>query len=167
MVNAFFNFNFNSATFLEGTFSLWFGYRIYEYTSHQTKSTYDAIAEIPLCKGRSRIADTLCPGWVTITNEKIPNTFWIALDDGKLQDERTWKSIRQFSENCIKRQAYEEEVRRHQKYDLTASSISSTSSSSPTLEHQLHDNISSPYLPTSVPNDYKVPTKTKTYSSKE
>ena len=97
---------------MEGTFSIWVGYRCYDYTSHRSKDSMNAIAELPLCRGRSRVADALCPEWNQITNTQIPSSFWQALEDGgKIQDERTWFAIKSFSTNCERRLAVEKSIR--------------------------------------------------------
>ena len=71
------------------------------------------VAEIPLCKGRSRISEALCPEWIHITTNQIPADFWKVLEDGDgLRDEQTWRAIQQFSRNCIKRQAFEDYIRK-------------------------------------------------------
>ena len=99
------------AYLVEGTFSIWVGYRCYDYTSHRSKDSMNAIAELPLCSGRSRVADALCPEWNQITNTQIPSSFWQALEDGKIQDERTWFAIQSFSTNCERRLAVEKSIR--------------------------------------------------------
>lgn len=100
------------AYLVEGTFSIWVGYRCYDYTSHRSKDSMNAIAELPLCSGRSRVADALCPEWNQITKTHIPSSFWQALEDGKIQDERTWFAIKSFSTNCERRLAVEKSIRR-------------------------------------------------------
>ena len=99
------------AYLVEGTFSIWVGYRCYDYTSHRSKDSMSAIAELPLCSGRSRVADALCPDWNQITNTQIPSSFWQALEDGKIPDERTWFAIQSFSTNCERRLAVEKSIR--------------------------------------------------------
>ena len=120
IMSTFLFFLFNSRTnyishvvayLVEGTFSIWVGYRCYDYTSHRSKDSMNAIAELPLCRGRSRVADALCPEWNQITNTQIPSSFWQALEDGKIQDERTWFAIQSFSTNCERRRAVEKSIR--------------------------------------------------------
>ena len=120
ILSTFLFFPFNSRTnyishviayLVEGTFSIWVGYRCYDYTSHRSKDSMNAIAELPLCSGRSRVADALCPEWNQITNTQIPSSFWQALEDGKIQDERTWFAIQSFSTNCERRLAVEKSIR--------------------------------------------------------
>ncbi|MGK3751116.1 MAG: hypothetical protein ACI8RD_003416 [Bacillariaceae sp.] len=100
------------AYLVEGMFSIWLGYRCYDYVSHRSKDSMNAIAELPLCRGRSRVADALCPEWNQITKTQIPSSFWQALEDGKIQDERTWLAIKTFSSNCDRRLAVEKSIRR-------------------------------------------------------
>ena len=77
--------------------------------------------KIPLCGGRSIIADNVCHQWVDITAHQIPRPFWKNLDGNfkevvgsGLADEQAWKSILSFSNNCIKRGAYERKVKEDQ-----------------------------------------------------
>jgi hypothetical protein len=97
---------------VEGMFSLCAGYRFYEYASHHSEAGWEAVSEIPLCRGRSRISEALCPEWIETTNTQIPPQFWQALDNGKLRDERTWNTIRTFSINCERRQFAEDRLQR-------------------------------------------------------
>jgi hypothetical protein len=102
------------AVFIEGAFSIWVGYRGYDYASHQSQGSFETIAEIPVCKGRSRIADALCLEWVDISTNQIPKTFWKILEQKEEQglgDEKTWRAIQQFSQNCAKRLAEEDRIR--------------------------------------------------------
>jgi hypothetical protein len=101
-----------TAFFVEGMFSLWFGFRCYDYVSHRYSDTsWEAIADLPLVRGRSRVSEALCPEWIQMTNEKVPKEFWKALDEKQLNDERTWRVIQQFSANCEKRLALERRIR--------------------------------------------------------
>jgi hypothetical protein len=101
-----------TAFFVEGMFSLWFGFRCYNYASHHySDTTWEAIADLPLVRGRSRISEALCPDWIQVTNDQVPKEFWTALDEKQLIDERTWDVIRQFSANCEKRLAVEHQIR--------------------------------------------------------
>jgi hypothetical protein len=100
------------ALFVEGLFSLWVGFRSYDYASHhRSEASWDAVAEIPLCQGRSRISEALCPEWIRTTRTQIPEPFWKAYQDGKLRDQRTWTAIRNFSANCERRLAVEHRIR--------------------------------------------------------
>jgi hypothetical protein len=92
-------------------FSLWVGFRCYDYASHHSEANWEAISEIPLCKGRSRISEALCPEWIETTNAHIPEEFWKALATGKLRDQRTWTSIHNFSINCERRLSVEKKIR--------------------------------------------------------
>mmetsp|Transcript_27742 Transcript_27742/g.61096 ORF Transcript_27742/g.61096 Transcript_27742/m.61096 type:complete len:267 (+) Transcript_27742:168-968(+) len=98
------------ANIVEGMFSLWVGYRCYDHASEGSKDSIDAIAELPLCKGRSRVAEALCPEWIEITKEQIPDSFWKALAENKLREERTWAAIQTFSSNCERRLAAERSI---------------------------------------------------------
>lgn len=110
---------------------MWVGYRCYDYISHnhsssslsshdgannnrshQPTDSVDAIAALPLCRGRSKISEALCPGWIDVTKKQIPGAYWNALEDGRLRDERTWKAIHEFSSNCERRLASEGALRR-------------------------------------------------------
>jgi hypothetical protein len=102
-----------TAFFVESTFSLWFGFRCYNYASHYYSDTsWEAIAELPLVRGRSRASEALCPEWIQVTNTQVPNEFWKALDENQLNDGRTWRVIRQFSVNCEKRLELEQRIRK-------------------------------------------------------
>ena len=114
-----------AANVVEGLFSLWVGYRCYDFFSHshlssksfdkanhQSKDSVDAITAIPLCRGRSKISEALCPGWIDITAQQIPRAYWKALKEGRLRDERIWTAIQMFSKNCERRLAAERAVRR-------------------------------------------------------
>ena len=115
------------ANVIEGLFSAWVGYRCYDYLSHNTlfsshegqvqnsqvtTDSVDAIAALPLCKGRSKIAEAICPEWIDITTQKIPAAYWRALREGKLRDERTWNAIQTFSKNCERRFSAEKAIRK-------------------------------------------------------
>jgi hypothetical protein len=94
---------------------MWAGFRAYDFASQQSTSSYTTISQIPLCKGRSQISEALCPEWVDITNNKIPSEFWEAHQTGNLRDEKTWTAFRQFSLNCQKRHALEEQIRKEER----------------------------------------------------
>jgi hypothetical protein len=95
--------------------SSWFGFRSYDYASYnRSEASWEAVADLPLCQGRSRISETLCPEWTKTTKTMIPEPFWKALDDGKLRDERTWTAIRRFSINCERRLSLESKLRTEQ-----------------------------------------------------
>mmetsp|Transcript_43568 Transcript_43568/g.105646 ORF Transcript_43568/g.105646 Transcript_43568/m.105646 type:complete len:287 (-) Transcript_43568:1647-2507(-) len=102
------------SVFVEGMFSLWVGFRCYDYSSHQSQSTWQAVADIPLCQGRSRVSDALCPDWVETTHKEVPTEFWDAVSDGTVRDPQTWNAIRSFSMNCERRWQIERQIRREQ-----------------------------------------------------
>lgn len=99
------------STLIEGMFSLWVGFRCYDYASHRSTSTWQAVADIPLCSGRSRVSEALCLDWVDTTHSKIPSEFWVAVSDGSVRDPRTWKAIQTFSMNCERRWTEEHRIR--------------------------------------------------------
>jgi hypothetical protein len=97
---------------VEGSFSVWTGYCAYHRAAEQSKDVYEMIAKVPLCAGRSAVAEAVCDEWVDTTRERIPQLFWQNLQEaGTLRDERAWKAIRQFSDNCIRRRHYEAYLR--------------------------------------------------------
>ena len=107
-------------TLIECSLSFWIGVRAYQLASQASDSTFEVIAQIPLAKGRSVVADKLCPEWVRITKLDIPPAFWDNLDEANnLKDERTWNAIRSFSHNCIKRKLYERVVAKDQEGDVS------------------------------------------------
>lgn len=63
---------------------------------------------------QSTIADKVCNEWVDLVHNKIPPQFWLNLDsnEGKLQEEARWRSVRDFANNCVKRKAFEEAYRK-------------------------------------------------------
>jgi hypothetical protein len=99
------------ALLVEGSFSFWAGYRAYHLVAEQSEDTYQLIAQVPLCAGRSAVAERLCNDWIDITNKQVPLAFWQNVGKGNLRDERAWYAIRQFSENCVRRQLYEAHLR--------------------------------------------------------
>lgn len=118
------------AWIIEGTFSFWIGNRVYQYQSNNSAGAYDTLVKIPLCSGRSIISDSVCPQWVDITARQIPRPFWKNLDEnyysteagvGGLPDEQAWRSILNFSNNCIKRGAHERKLKQDQKVSSDAS----------------------------------------------
>lgn len=105
-----------TAAFLfEASLGAWAGWRGYTITSSQNKNSYEEIAKIPLCAGRSSVSEKVCPDWVTLVHKEIPPPFWRNLDDGeecKLKDPQRWRSVRDFSDNCIKRKVFEDSYRK-------------------------------------------------------
>ena len=103
------------AIFIEGAFSMWAGFRGYDYMSQQSTDSYHAVSEIPLVKGRSHISETLCRDWMDITQNQIPTEFWDLHKQGCiLRDDKTWTAFQQFAINCQKRQHYEQRIRKQQ-----------------------------------------------------
>lgn len=96
---------------VEGSFSVWAGYCAFHRAADLGGDTYELIAKVPLCAGRSAVAEGLCDEWINITNEQIPDTFWLNVRDGILKDERAWNAIRSFSNNCVRRRQYEAYMR--------------------------------------------------------
>jgi hypothetical protein len=95
-------------TAVGASLSFWAGVRAYQVAGQTSESTFEGISQIPLVRGRSLVAEKVCPEWVQITRRDIPQVFWDNLDDANsLQDERTWHAIRTFSQNCIRRKLYE------------------------------------------------------------
>ena len=127
--------------FIEGAFSMWAGFRAYDYSSQQSTSSYTTVSQIPLCKGRSQVSEVLCEEWIDITNNRIPNEFWKVHQSGErlLRDDQTWTAIHQFALNCQKRNAFEKQIRRNQTKNVTIS--------------QSNDDNSPVVLPTKVPKD--------------
>jgi hypothetical protein len=109
---------------IEGSLSFWIGVRAYQMASQTTEGTYEIIAQVPMVKGRSIVADKLCAEWVQITKRDIPPAFWENLDEGNLQDTRTWTAIRAFSQNCIKRKLYERVVAKELGVNHTGETVS-------------------------------------------
>ena len=98
-------------TAVGGSLSFWAGLRAYQLAGQTSDSTFEGISQIPLVRGRSLVAEKVCPEWVQITRRDIPQAFWDNLDDANsLQDERTWHAIRTFSQNCIRRKLYERAI---------------------------------------------------------
>ncbi|CAB9525093.1 expressed unknown protein [Seminavis robusta] len=104
------------AWLVEGGFSLWVGSRAYDYQSkHYSEDAYQTLAKVPLCSGQSIISNRVCDEWVDITTRQIPKDFWKNVDSnsaiykemGRIREERAWRAIVQFSNNCVKRRAYE------------------------------------------------------------
>ena len=99
----------------ELSFGAWAGWRGYSILSSQNNQSYDEIAKIPLCAGRSRVSDKVCPEIVHLVYNEIPPPFWSNLNDGderKLKDPKRWRAVRTFADNCIKRSVYEESYRK-------------------------------------------------------
>ena len=100
----------------EASFSAWAGWRGYNIVSSQnSNNSYEEIAKIPLCSGRSIVSETVCSEWTDLVHKQIPSSFWENLDNGeecRLKDPQRWRSVRDFADNCIKRNAYEYSYRK-------------------------------------------------------
>lgn len=98
---------------MEGGFSFWVANRGYHYHSkNNSNGAYETLAKIPLCCGRSVIAESVCEEWVDITTKQIPRMFWKNLEiKDELHDEWAWRAILNFSNNCVKRGAYQRQLK--------------------------------------------------------
>ncbi|KAL7553081.1 hypothetical protein ACHAWF_016343 [Thalassiosira exigua] len=94
------------------------GWRGYNMVSSQNKSSYEEISKLPLCAGRSIVAEEVCPDWVNLVKREIDSNFWKNLDncrfdggdqseDCRLRDPQRWHVVRNFADNCIKRTVFE------------------------------------------------------------
>ncbi|KAL3784193.1 hypothetical protein HJC23_001392 [Cyclotella cryptica] len=103
-----------AAFIVETSFGAWAGWRGYNIVSSQNNDSFEAISQIPLCAGRSIIADKVCSEWVDLVHKEIPSEFWQTLDskECRLQDEARWRSVRDFADNCVKRKAFEDAYRK-------------------------------------------------------
>jgi hypothetical protein len=107
----------NSVAFVfEAAFSGLVGWRVgYMKMSSQNANSYDEIAKIPLCSGRSSVSDKACPDLVDLVHKEIPQTFWENLnnkEEERLLDPQQWQAVREFADNCIKRKIFEESYRK-------------------------------------------------------
>ncbi len=106
-----------SVTFIfEAALSGLVGWRVgYSKMSSQNANSYEEIAKLPLCSGRSSVSDTACSDLVDLVHNEIPHSFWENLDDNegnRLQDHLRWQAVRAFADNCIKRKTFEEYYRK-------------------------------------------------------
>jgi hypothetical protein len=114
---------------VQGGLSIMISIRVYSSLSSSTsfsssspesKSTLEMLSEIPLVGGRSALSEELCPEWVKITNQDVPQVFWDNLDisdatpfnsgQQSVNDPKLWKAIQNFSRNCIRRHLYERQI---------------------------------------------------------
>ena len=104
-----------SMTFIfEAALSGLVGWRVgYSKMSSQNANSYEEIAKIPLCSGRSSVSDKACPDLVDLVHNEIPHTFWETYDKegSRLQDHQRWQAVRAFADNCVKRRVFEEYYR--------------------------------------------------------
>jgi len=123
-----------SATFMfESSFGIFVGYKIgYTKLSAQTNEvTYGEISKLPLCAGRSRVCEQACSDVASLVHNEIPTAFWNVVQDeidaggrgeaSRLKDLERWQAIRNFADNCVKRQRYEESYRKQ--YGLSKDAI--------------------------------------------
>ena len=98
----------------EASFGAWAGYRGYTIISSQNTNSYEEIAKIPLCAGRSIVSEKICSDWVDLVHNDISKDFWKNLDveDCRLKDKSRWVSVLAFANNCIKRKAFEDSFRK-------------------------------------------------------
>lgn len=75
----------------------------------QSNEMYDELASIPLCQGKSHVADTLCHDFSQLTYHSIPAEFWYNLDgeNNHLKNHHAFRAILTFSQNCMKRKKFE------------------------------------------------------------
>lgn len=101
----------------EGTFGFWAGYRGYHMAlSLQSEDALEELTQIPLCEGRSIVSDNVCHEWTRLINHEIPSNFWLNLDSSDsaalMEHEKRWRAVLEFSQNCMKRKSYEEDLRK-------------------------------------------------------
>jgi hypothetical protein len=99
----------------EASFGAWAGYRGYNMISSQNSNSYDEIAKIPLCAGKSIVSEKICSEWVDLVHNEMSKDFWKNLDeeeDCRLKDKGRWKAVLGFADNCIKRKAFEDSYRK-------------------------------------------------------
>lgn len=96
---------------VEGSFSIFIGYGAYHRAAEYSQDTYEMISKVPLCSGRSAVSESLCDDWIDITKRLVPPLFWQNVRDGTVRDERAWKAIQSFSDNCVRRRQYEAYLR--------------------------------------------------------
>ncbi|KAL9183725.1 hypothetical protein ACHAXT_004581 [Thalassiosira profunda] len=104
-----------AAFVFEASFGAWCGWRGYNKMSSMNASSYEEVSKIPLCSGRSRVAESVCPEWVAFVRKEVPAPFWSNVDDGDdcgLQDPQRWRAVRDFADNCVKRKVYEDAYRK-------------------------------------------------------
>ncbi len=98
----------------ETSFGAWAGYRGYTIMSAKNTSSYDEIAKIPLCAGRSIVSEKICSEWVDLVHNEMSPDFWKNLEeeDCRLKDKGRWTSVLSLADNCIKRKAFEDSYRK-------------------------------------------------------
>jgi len=104
-----------AAFIFEASFGAWAGWRGYNIVSSQNKSSYEEISRIPLCAGRSSISEKVCSDWINLVHKEINPAFWRNLDDGdecRMKDPQRWRAVRDFADNCIKRNVFEDSYRK-------------------------------------------------------
>ena len=107
-------------------FAFWASWRGYNLAaSMQTQDMTDEVTKLPLIQGRSIVAEEVCDDIINFVNHEIPPEFWKNLHvDGALSNATTWQQIIRFSDNCVRRKQFENDIRRRQgKKDDTPISI--------------------------------------------
>ena len=113
---------------VEASFGMWTGWAGYNKVSSMQEGSYEKIAKIPLVEGRSAFADGMCGEWMDIAYNQVPPAFWknlnthrsdaaaeLGLADSlipKLKDPKSFEAIQQFANNCAKRRAFEQQIRK-------------------------------------------------------
>eukprot|EP00551_Chaetoceros_affinis_P011658 CAMPEP_0203665738 /NCGR_PEP_ID=MMETSP0090-20130426/2903_1 /ASSEMBLY_ACC=CAM_ASM_001088 /TAXON_ID=426623 /ORGANISM="Chaetoceros affinis, Strain CCMP159" /LENGTH=253 /DNA_ID=CAMNT_0050529399 /DNA_START=100 /DNA_END=861 /DNA_ORIENTATION=- len=97
----------------EGMIGFWAGWRGYHVAaSMQGEDVIEDITNIPLTQGRSITSDEICSELSNLVRNEIPNEFWQNLEqEDNLKHESSWRNIIRFSDNCIKRKAFEDILR--------------------------------------------------------
>lgn len=114
----------------ESTVGIWSAYRGYHLaTSMRSGNVYDDIVSLPLCEGRSIVAETLCDEWQEIIQSKISPEFWENLNETQgqdttqqqqqqqqkqkqqLNDPQFFKGVLEFHQACRKRKMLEDVLR--------------------------------------------------------
>jgi hypothetical protein len=107
----------------ESTVGIWSAYRGYHLAaSMRSGNIYEDVVNLPLCEGRSIVADTICNEWQDIIRYKIAPEFWENLnstqsEEGeqiKLKNPEFFKGVLEFNQACRKRKAFEDMIRKRE-----------------------------------------------------